>query len=79
MNLSLRSIKNSRNLYKFVPVPVIWSCDSGQQILCFDHNVDACHQFKHRLQAPTLGRNFDISHWFPCGAEGQADVWSRDC
>ena len=21
---------------------------------------------------------FDISHWFPCGANERADVWSRD-
>ena len=32
---------------------------------------------KHRLLALTLARKFDISHWFPCGAEGRADVWSR--
>ena len=34
---------------------------------------------KRRLLAPTLARKFDISHWFPCGADGRADVWSRDC
>ena len=25
------------------------------------------YQVKHRFQAPTLARRFDISHWFPCG------------
>ena len=27
---------------------------------------------KHRLQVPTLGRKFDITHWFSCGADGLA-------
>ena len=27
---------------------------------------------KHRLQVPTLGRKFDIIHWFCCGADGLA-------
>ena len=26
-----------------------------------------------RLQALTLDRKFVISHWFPCGADGQVD------
>ena len=28
------------------------------------------YQVKHRLQVPTLGRKFDITHWFSCGADG---------
>ena len=31
------------------------------------------YQVKHRVQAPTLARKFDISHWFPFGAGGRAD------
>ena len=31
------------------------------------------YQVKNRVQAPTLARKFDISHWFPCGAGGRAD------
>ena len=34
--------------------------------------MDVYHQVKHRLQAPTLARKFDISHWIPCGADGRA-------
>ena len=34
--------------------------------------MHACYQVKHRLQVPTLARKFDISHWFSCGADGQA-------
>ena len=30
------------------------------------------YQVKHRLQVPTLGRKFDITHWFSCGADGLA-------
>ena len=30
------------------------------------------YQVKHRLQIPTLGRKFDITQWFSCGAEGLA-------
>ena len=33
-----------------------------------DHNMDAYYQVKPRLQAPTLVRKFNISHWLPCGA-----------
>ena len=29
-------------------------------------------QVKHRLQVPTLGGKFDITHWFSCGADGLA-------
>ena len=34
--------------------------------------MDVYYQVKHRLQAPTLARKFDISHWLSCGANGQA-------
>ena len=30
------------------------------------------YQVKHRLQVPILGRTFDITHWFSCGADGLA-------
>ena len=30
------------------------------------------YQVKHRFQVPTLGRKFDITHWFSCGADGLA-------
>ena len=30
------------------------------------------YEVKHRLQVPTLGRKFDITHWFSCGADGLA-------
>ena len=30
------------------------------------------YQVKHRLEVPTLGRKFDITHWFSCGADGLA-------
>ena len=30
------------------------------------------YQVKQRLQVPTLGRKFDITHWFSCGADGVA-------
>ena len=36
--------------------------------------MDVCFQVKHSLQASTLARKFDISHWFPCGADVQAYV-----
>ena len=36
--------------------------------------MDVYYQVKPRLQAPTLARKFDISHWLPCGA----GVRSRD-
>ena len=39
--------------------------------------MNVYYQVKHRLQTPTLARKFDISHWFPCGA----DSWTvgHDC
>ena len=39
--------------------------------------MDVYHQVKHRLQAPTLTRKFDSSHWIQCGADGRADVWVK--
>ena len=30
------------------------------------------YEVKYRLQAPTLGRKFDTTHWFSCGADGLA-------
>ena len=54
--------------------PMTWSCDTGQWIPCFGscplittwmHNI--------RLQAPTLARKCEISHQFPCGADGWVD------
>ena len=35
------------------------------------NNNNAWSQVKHRLQASILARKFDISHWLPCGADGQ--------
>ena len=35
--------------------------------------MDVYYQVKHRLQAPTLARKFDISHWFACAADGRVD------
>ena len=34
--------------------------------------MDIYPQVKHRLQAPILARKFDISDWFPCGANRRA-------
>ena len=36
--------------------------------------MNVSYQVKHRLQAPTPARKIDISHWFPCGADGQQHV-----
>ena len=30
------------------------------------------YEVKHRFHAPALARKFDISHWFPCGADRRA-------
>ena len=30
------------------------------------------YEVKHRLQVPTLGRKFESTHWFSCGADGLA-------
>ena len=35
--------------------------------------MDVYYQVKQIFQALTLGRKFDISHWFPCGAVGRVD------
>ena len=34
--------------------------------------MDVYHRVKHRQQAPRLATKFHISHWLPCGEEGQA-------
>ena len=34
-----------------------------------DHNVEICHQVKHRLQAPHKVKKV-ILYWLPCGADG---------
>ena len=34
--------------------------------------MDVYYQVKHRLQARTLARKFDISHWLSCGADARA-------
>ena len=54
--------------------PVIPPCDTGQQIPCFD----SCQLTKISMsiyQAKrTLATKFDITHWFPCGVDGRADL-----
>ena len=61
------------------PAPAIRSCDTFQPIPCFD----SCKltiicmsiiKLSARVQAPTLARKFDISHWFPFGAGGRAVI-----
>ena len=47
--------------------------------LSIDHNMDGCYQVKHRLQAPTLARKFDILHWLSCGTDGQTDRCTVMC
>ena len=56
----------------------LWSADALFRQLSIDHNIDVYHQGKYRLQAPTLARKFEISHWLSCGSDERADVWSRD-
>ena len=34
--------------------------------------MDVNYQVTHRLPVPTLARKFDISHWFPYGANWRA-------
>ena len=34
--------------------------------------MDVYYQVKDRLQAPTLARKFDVSHWFPYLVGGRA-------
>ena len=31
-----------------------------------------------RILSMSVATKFDISNWFPCGADGQTDVRSRD-
>ena len=44
--------------------------------------MDVQYQVAGGLEVPQQGRKCDISHWFPCGADGRtggrADVRSRD-
>ena len=35
--------------------------------------MDVYYQVKHRLQASTLARKFDIGHWFACGGDGRVE------
>ena len=55
-----------------------WSAATLFWQLSIDHSMNVYYQVKHRLQAPTPARKIDISHWFPCGADGQAHVRWRD-
>ena len=48
------------------------SCDTGYQIPCFySCQLTTTWMCKITLQAPTLARKCDDSHWFSCGAEGR--------
>ena len=59
--------------------PTVWSRDTGQQIPCFDScQLTTTRMCNIRWQATPLARKCTISHWFPCGAVGQVDVWSHD-
>ena len=40
--------------------------------------MDVYHQVKHRSQAPTLARKFDISHGFSVVQKGRADRRTYD-
>ena len=37
-----------------------------------NHNMDVQYQVAGGLQVSQQGRKCDISHWFPCGADGRA-------
>ena len=65
-----------RNLDELAPEPTERSCDTGQLIPSFD----SCQLtiLWTILQAPTLARKVDISHWFPRGADGWMDTQSHD-
>ena len=41
-------------------------------LLSYSDLTAVIYQVKHRLNAPTLIRKFDISLWYPCGAHGRA-------
>ena len=34
------------------------------------------YKVKHRLWGPILGTKCNISHWFPCGVDGEKDKGS---
>ena len=90
LELSLRSVENKKlvsgklkktctsNLEGSTE-PTVWSRDTGQRIPCFDScQLTTTRMCNIRWQVTTLARKCTISHWFPCGAVGQVDVWSRD-
>ena len=48
-----------------------------QWIPCFDScQFTTTYMCNIRLQAPILARESDNLHWFPCGTDRLANVWS---
>ena len=64
-NWSAENLKKTCDLDERARDTVMWnlSADTLFWQLSIDHDMDVYYQVKHRLQAPTLARKFDISHW----------------
>ena len=75
MQLVIGKLQKTRDLNELTSEPAIRSCDFGQWIPCFDSCQLTIIQMSIVklcwLQALTLVRKFDISHWFPYGADRQ--------
>ena len=69
-NLSADNFKKPCNLNGSKPEPAIRSCDTGQHIPCQLTTRRMCNI---RSQAPTLAKQFKISHWLPSVADGRVD------
>ena len=55
------------------------SCDSAQQIPCFDSSqltIIWIIKLNTGYRGPILGTKCNISHWFPCGVDGEKDKGS---
>ena len=60
-NLSADNFKKTRTLGGSTPEPAIWSCDTGQQIPCFDScQLTTTWMCNIRFQAPTLAKKCEI-------------------
>ena len=58
-------------LYTHLPLALTPACNGSSYTLFGQLSID--HNMDFRLQAPTVARKCDISHWFLCGVDRRTD------
>ena len=73
------NFKKTSTIDGSTPEHGIWLCDTGQKTPSFDSfQLTTTWTCNVTLQALTVAKKCEISHWLPCGGQGRVDLGTYD-